>query len=65
VAWGGLGRYIIDGFATQNNVMVFAGGLLVALLAIVTELLLGRVEKRVVPKGIQRTDADEVHKAAA
>lgn len=65
VAWGGLGRYIIDGFATQNNVMVFAGGLLVALLAIVTELVLGRVEKRVVPKGIQRTDAYEVHKAAA
>jgi osmoprotectant transport system permease protein len=65
VAWGGLGRYIIDGFATQNNVMVFAGGLLVALLAIVTELVLGRVEKRVVPKGIRRTDADEVEKAAA
>jgi len=37
VAWGGLGRYIIDGFATQNLPEVFAGGLLVALLAIATE----------------------------
>jgi osmoprotectant transport system permease protein len=34
VAWGGLGRYIIDGFATQDTAEVFAGGLLVALLAI-------------------------------
>ena len=34
----GFGRYIVDGFAVQDNVKVFAGGLLVALLAIALEL---------------------------
>jgi osmoprotectant transport system permease protein len=52
LAWGGLGRYIIDGFAVQDNVRVFAGAILVASLSIGTELLLGAVEKRVVPRGL-------------
>jgi osmoprotectant transport system permease protein len=38
VGWGGLGRYIIDGFATRNTAEVVAGGILVALLALATEL---------------------------
>ena len=37
---GGFGRYIVDGFAVNDNVKVFAGGLLVALLAIAIELVL-------------------------
>jgi len=56
VAWGGLGRYIVDGFAVQDNVRVLAGGILVALLSVGTEVLLGIIEKRVVPKGLSRTD---------
>lgn len=56
VAWGGLGRYIIDGFAVQDNVRVLAGGLLVALLSIGTELILGVVERRVVPRGLSTTE---------
>lgn len=56
VAWGGLGRYIVDGFAVQDNVRVLAGGILVALLSIGTELLLGAVEKRVVPPGLTTTE---------
>jgi osmoprotectant transport system permease protein len=55
VAWGSLGRYIIDGFAVQDNVRVMAGGILVALLSVATELLLGAVEKRVTPKGLGRS----------
>ncbi len=47
VAWGGLGRYIIDGFATQDLAEVFAGGLLVAILAIATELLFSLGERLV------------------
>lgn len=47
VAWGGLGRYIIDGFATQNLVEVFAGGLLVAILAIATEVVFSLTERLV------------------
>ena len=56
VAWGGLGRYIVDGFAVQDNVRVLAGGILVALLSIATEVVLGAVEKRVVPKGLTTTE---------
>jgi len=55
VAWGGLGRYIVDGFAVQDNVRVLAGGVLVALLSIATELVMGTLEKRVVPRGLGRT----------
>ncbi len=63
VAWGGLGRYVVDGFATQDNVEVFAGGLLVAALVVATELLLSLVERLVVPAGISTTGlADlEIH----
>jgi len=49
---GGLGRYIVDGFAVQDNVKVFVGGLLVALLAIAVELSLAFVERRLVSKGM-------------
>lgn len=38
VGWGGLGRFIVDGFAVEDNVRVFGGALLVALLAVLTEL---------------------------
>jgi osmoprotectant transport system permease protein len=51
IAGGGLGRFIIDGFAQQDNVMAFGGALLVALLAVVTELTLGFVQRRVTPGG--------------
>ena len=53
VAWGGLGRYIIDGFATQDTAEVVAGGILVALLAIITELGFSRLEKAVSPRGVR------------
>jgi osmoprotectant transport system permease protein len=49
---GGLGRYIVDGFAVQDNVKVFAGGLLVALVAIFVELTLALVQRRLVSKGL-------------
>jgi osmoprotectant transport system permease protein len=54
VGWGSLGRYIIDGFAVRDNVRVFAGALLVAALSIGTELLLGALERRIVPHGLSR-----------
>jgi len=46
IGGGGLGRYIIDGFAQGKTPEVLAGAVLVAVLAIVTELgfgVLGRV----------------------
>jgi osmoprotectant transport system permease protein len=54
VAGGGLGRFITDGFATGDDPQVFAGALLVALLAIATELTFGRIERIVSPRTISR-----------
>jgi osmoprotectant transport system permease protein len=53
VGWGGLGRYIIDGYRVQDYERLFAGALLVALLAIVVELGLAVVQRVVVPKGLR------------
>jgi osmoprotectant transport system permease protein len=50
VAWGGLGRFIVDGFATKDESQIVAGAILVALLAIVTELLFAGIERLVSPK---------------
>lgn len=58
VAWGGLGRYIIDGFSTQDSVEVFAGAVLVAGLALITEVVLGWVERRLVPVTLRDTAQD-------
>ncbi|MBK5266026.1 MAG: ABC transporter permease [Acidimicrobiia bacterium] len=56
VAWGGLGRYIIDGFSQGDTVEVFVGGVLVALLAVATQLVFGWLERRAVPSGLRGTN---------
>lgn len=53
VAWGGLGRFIIDGFAIRDHGQILAGAFLVAALAVATELGLGVVERLLSPKGLQ------------
>jgi len=45
VAGGALGRYIVDGFALRDDARVFAGALLVAILAVGTELGFGLLER--------------------
>jgi osmoprotectant transport system permease protein len=50
---GGFGRYIVDGFAVSDEVREFAGGLLVALLAIAVELSLSGLQRRLVSPGLQ------------
>jgi osmoprotectant transport system permease protein len=57
IAGGGFGRYVIDGFAQQDYTKLFAGAVLVAALAMATELSLSAVERLLVPRGIrlQRT----------
>jgi len=57
VAGGGLGRYIVDGFAlrgTEGTARLVAGAILVALLAITTERAFTLVERRSVPPGVTR-----------
>jgi len=54
VAGGGLGRYIIDGFARQEyGTRLLAGAVLVAGLALLTDRLLGRLERSVVSPGLR------------
>lgn len=65
-AWGGLGRFIVDGFGQQDNAQIVAGALLVGLMALVAELGLGRLQRRVVSEGLraQQRPVDEALKAA-
>ncbi len=49
----GLGRYLRDGLGQNNNSLVVAGGLLIALLAAVTGLAIGLFE-RLLPRGVRR-----------
>ena len=53
VAWGGLGRYIVDGLALQEYDRLFAGALLVALLAIAVEVAFGTFERVATSPGIR------------
>ena len=53
VAGGGLGRYIVDGLARNDTPRLVAGGLLVAALALATELSLAGLQRVLVPRGIR------------
>lgn len=59
VAWGGLGRFIVDGIAQRDFVQVFAGAVLVGALSILTELGLAGVQRLVVPKGLRQLETDK------
>jgi osmoprotectant transport system permease protein len=59
VAWGGLGRFIVDGFAQQDHGMILAGAVLVAALAIVAEISLALVERAVTPRRTSAAEARE------
>jgi osmoprotectant transport system permease protein len=65
IGGGGLGRYIVDGFAQFDFTKLFAGALLVALLALATEVSLGLVERALVPRGIRLERARTGRRAAA
>jgi osmoprotectant transport system permease protein len=50
IGGGGLGRFILDGFASGDDAQIFAGALLVALLAILIEVGLGLVQRALSPR---------------
>ena len=52
-AGGGLGRFIVDGFAVQDQGEVLVGAFLVAILAVAAEFGLTVVQKVAVPRGMQ------------
>lgn len=53
ITLGGLGRYIFDGLPQQQYEAVVAGALLVALLSLLVEYGLGRLQHLVVPRGLR------------
>ncbi|MGI9033255.1 MAG: ABC transporter permease [Acidimicrobiales bacterium] len=59
VAWGGLGRYIVDGLAQRDFVAVFAGAALVAGLSVLTELALAGLQYLLVPSGLRHGATDK------
>jgi osmoprotectant transport system permease protein len=65
VSTGGFGRYIFDGFAVRDNVRIFAGGVLVALLAFLTEVSLSLLQSRITPAGVRPSSRLEQRLAAA
>jgi osmoprotectant transport system permease protein len=49
VGGGGLGRLIADGFGRADTAMTMAGGILVAALALVVEIVLAALQRRLTP----------------
>ena len=64
IAGGGFGRYVIDGLAQSDYTKLVAGALLVAALAIATELSLSGLERLLVPRGIRLLKAPTAQRAA-
>ena len=63
VGLGGLGRYLIDGLSQRDLPQVVGGAILVAVLSLATELVLGRVQALVVPRGLAERGADAAVRA--
>ena len=63
VGWGGLGRFIIDGFSQLDYVQVFAGALLVVVLSAAAELLLALLQAALTPAGLRSEAARERRRA--
>jgi len=61
----GLGRFIIDGRAVNDQAEIFAGALLVALLSLLTEGGLALVQSLVTPRGLRYADVPTGAEAAA
>jgi len=53
VAWGGLGRYIVDGLYQRDDAQVFAGAVLVAIMAGAAEFALAALQWMVTPRGLR------------
>jgi osmoprotectant transport system permease protein len=64
VSFGGLGRFIVDGIANHSSGSIFTGVLLVATLAIGTDLALGRLQDRLTPRSLQGGGGDTALLAA-
>ncbi len=57
VGGGGLGSYVVEGFAIQDITLLLVGAILTALMALGTEGILAMLQKRATPKGLRERDA--------
>lgn len=55
VAWGGLGRFIVDGLGQQDYPMLYAGAIMVALLSLIVEFSLAGLQRLVTPVALRRS----------
>ena len=60
IGGGGLGRYIVDGFAQSDEAKLVAGALLVAVLAVLTELAFSLLERALTPRTSSSRRREEV-----
>jgi osmoprotectant transport system permease protein len=65
LAGGGLGRYIIDGIARRDDGMLYGGVMLVAVLAIGTDVLLSWLQRRLTPRGVRIATELEAERAGS
>jgi osmoprotectant transport system permease protein len=59
VAWGGLGRFIVDGLGLQDYPMLLAGAIMVALLSLVVEFSLAGVQRLSTPAGLRPSKSSQ------
>ena len=65
VAWGGLGRFIVDGLSQRDFVQLFAGALLVAALSLSAEGLLAFLQWLATPAGLRAGGRPRLRRAVA
>lgn len=53
VGSGGLGRYVVDGFALQDSTLIVAGAILTAAISLAAEGVMAVVQRVVTPPGIR------------
>ena len=63
VAWGGLGRFIVDGLGQQDYPMLYAGAILVGLLSLIVEFSLAGVQRLVTPAGLRTSKSIQKEEA--
>jgi osmoprotectant transport system permease protein len=63
-AFGGLGRYIVDGVAQNDNGKLFGGVILVAMLALGAEASLSVLQRVLTSPGVRRVDASSAASAS-
>ncbi len=57
VGGGGLGVYVVEGFAIQDDTLLIAGAILTAVLAIAVDLIFAFIQRRVTPRGLTMEQA--------